>query len=355
MTSNRNEPPIERAPCLLVFGDLSGRVAALVRARPSLIARLIVAPREAIHSIGAFLHLAPEAAQSDAAVAAAIGERHPRDLLRAALPDCPPRLYRALDRAGDRVQTKRFYERLAAVCVGPFADALLSSGAIDDARLSHYEAMSRMDPALAGLHISFVGNTYLAEAVDCLVALLRSHGALRDSDLRLPPKAGMPALARRLRTALGRIEAPDPGFAAPAPFRLVRTAVELQRIGRALGNCVALPDWSASRHHVSLVQGSAVFLVSDEPQVLASLNRVADGVWYLEQLAGLKNKAPPPGMRATLIRDLTAAGQRVVSAEPSSALDRLTQEGRRRRDPAPDDLDEFGDDEEGDEFDGIAA
>jgi hypothetical protein len=214
-----------------------------------------------------------------------------------------------------------------------------------------------MDPALARLHLTIEGNTYLAEAIDCLVALLRSHGALRDGDLRLPPKAGMPALARRLRTALGRIEAPDPGFVAPAPFRLVRSADELQRIGRALRNCVALPDWNASRHHVSLVQGSVAFLASDDPPLLVSLHRVAYGTWYLEQMAGSKNKAPPPGMRTTLIRDLTAAGQRIVSADPTAALGRLAHEGRRRRGHAGDDLDDLDDDDDGgdDDIDEIAA
>src|SRR3954467_3635635 len=69
MDGRRNETPTERAPCLLVFGDLAPRVAKLVRARPILIAHLIMAPREAVHAIGAFLHLAPEAAHSDAEVA----------------------------------------------------------------------------------------------------------------------------------------------------------------------------------------------------------------------------------------------------------------------------------------------
>src|SRR4051794_36673165 len=101
MELNQNEKPAERAPLLLVFSDLSGRMAALVRARPRLISRLMVAPREAIHSIGAFLHLAPEAAQADVVVAAVIDESHPRELLNAALPGRPSRLYRALDRAGD--------------------------------------------------------------------------------------------------------------------------------------------------------------------------------------------------------------------------------------------------------------
>jgi hypothetical protein len=253
MESNQNKKPAERAPLLLVFSDLSGRLAALVRVRPSLVPRLIVAPREAIHSIGAFLHLAPEAAQADAVVAAIIDENHPRELLNAALPGRPSRLYRALDRAGDRVRDKRFYERLGILCAGPFAEALLKDSRIDDGRLSHYEALSSMDPALAGLQSVLDGDTYLAESLDCLLTLLRSHSALRDTDLHLPQKAGKPAVARRLRAALGRIQAPDPGFVAPPPFRLVRTSDELQSVGRALGNCVAIPEWNAARYQIQLL------------------------------------------------------------------------------------------------------
>ena len=138
---------MERAPLLLVFGDLAERVAGLLRVRPGLIPRLVVAPREVIHSIGAYLYLAPEATQSDEVVAAAIDNSHARDLLRAAMPDYPPRLYRALDRAGDRIRDKRFYERLGSVCAGPFTAALLSAGRIDDGRLAYYETLSRMDPS----------------------------------------------------------------------------------------------------------------------------------------------------------------------------------------------------------------
>lgn len=346
---------MERAPLLLVFSDLAPRMAALVRARPSLIPRLIVAPREAIHSIGAYLHLAPEAEQSDIRVAAMLDESHPRDLLHAALPGCPPRFYRALDRAGDRVRDRRFYERLGILCTGPFAAALLKGGRIDDGRLSHYEALSKMDPALAGFQAVLDGDTYLAESIDCLVALLRSHSALRDSDLHLPPKAGKPAIARRLRAALGRIQAPDSGFAAPPPFRLVRTSDELQQIGRAFGNCVAFPEWNAARYQIQLAQGSMVFLVADELSVLSSLSRVAHGVWHLEQMCGPKNAAPPPGMRATLIHDLITAGQRVVMMEPDAALCRLAREGRRTREAIDGDLEDVDDEYRADDADGIAA
>src|SRR3954466_3569225 len=109
MTDDSNKTRRERAPLLGVFGDnLAARMAALIRERPVLIARLIVAPPEAVHSIGAFLHLAPDAARPDAEVAAILNDTDPRDLLSAALPGCPPRLYRALARAGDRVRPPAF-------------------------------------------------------------------------------------------------------------------------------------------------------------------------------------------------------------------------------------------------------
>jgi hypothetical protein len=321
---------MERAPLLLVFGDLAGRMAALVRARPILIARLIVAPREAVHAIAAFLHLAPDAGRPDEAVATAINDADPRDLLRAALPGCPARLYRALDRAGDHAHPRRFYERLGDICRGPFSDALLDSGALDDARLGFFETLSRMDPALATLAGALDGRVHLAEAADSLLALLRARGALRDDDLRLPPRAGMRAVARRLRAALARIKAPDPGFAAPAPFRLVRTTAELQNIGRAFGNCVALPDWHAARQHINMIQGTTVFLASDDPPLLASLNRFADRVWQIDQVQGPRNEPPPPGTIAALACALRACGQTVVATDPHSSLGRLAHEAARR-------------------------
>jgi hypothetical protein len=188
-----------------------------------------------------------------------------------------------------------------------------------------------MDPAVAALRGGLPEDTRLAEGVDCLVALLRARGALRDGDLRLPPRAGVPAVARRLRAALARIEAPDPGFAAPPPYRLVRNTGELQRIGEAFGNCVALPQWGAAQHHLGLIDGTAVFLACDDPPLLVLLRRVADRTWHLEQCFGPKNASPPPGARSALRRDLGAAGLRIVAADPQSALGRLEQEARRGR------------------------
>jgi hypothetical protein len=348
MADDRNEAPTERAPCLLVFGDLAPRVVKLVRAKPILIARLILAPREAVHAIGAYLHLAPEAVGPDAEVAEMISDTDPRKLLRAALPGCPARLYRALDRAGGQVLGKRLYERLGAICRGPFADAFLD-GDLTQSRVAHYEALSRMDPATAALRNAVRENTYLTESVDCMVSLLRAHNAFRDEEMRLPSGAGMPAVARRIRTALGRIDAPDPGFVVPEPFRLVRTTDELQHLARSFENCLGLHQWGAAKYHVNLVEGSTIVITSDDPPLIAALHRVTSGVWQFDQLAGRKNAAPPAGARSALIRGLVAAGLKIVETDPQTALARIEQEASRGRDSEvdlDDDLDEEGDDED---------
>lgn len=355
MESNRNEISNERAPLLRVFGDLASRVAALIRAEPLLIPRLMLASKASVHATAIFLHLASDAARPDDEVAAIIDESHPRDLLHAALPNCPRRLFRALDRAGDRVRDKRFYERLGEVSRGRFGDAFLDGGPLDDGRLGFFEALSTMDPLIASVRNVLPESRYDAEGVNSVIMFLRGHGALRDGDFHLPPKSGLPSLVRRLRRALDRIPAPDPGFVPPPPWRLIAGTAELQRVGKALGNCVAMPNYNAVHHHFRLLDGTSVFLTIDTPPLLASLRRVGADLWVFDQIAGPRNVAPPKGMQAALLRDLVAAGLKIVETDPQSALSRLDSQTRRGRAVVQDDL-EDRDDEGGEEdIDGIAA
>ncbi|MBL6077725.1 hypothetical protein JMJ56_06885 [Belnapia sp. T18] len=353
MTDENDQPPRERAPLLLAFGEHAGRMAALIRVRPILIARLIVAPREAVHSIGAFLHLAPDACRPEAEVAGLINDSDPRDLLAAALPGSPSRLYRALDRVGDRVRGQEFYRRVGKVAAGPFADAMLEAKAIDDACLTYCEALSGMDPEVAAIFAT-LRDQYHAEFADSLVAFLRAYGAVGENDLRLPPRSGLPALVRRLTRALGQIPAPDPGFEVPAPYRLITSTDELQRLGREFQNCLALHHWGAAEHHLRLIDGSGVYLVADELRLLVALHRIGGGLWVLEQCAGPKNEAPPAGAQAALLKGLAANGVKVLATDPQTALARLYGATRRHRRLQADDLNDT-EDGDGDDGEEIAA
>ena len=104
-----------------------------------------------------------------------------------------------------------------------------------------------------------------------------------------------------------------------------------------------------------MLKGTGAFLVSDDPAVLVALRRVGGGIWFLEQMAGPKNAAPPKGTQAAFLRDLAAAGLKIVTTDPQSAFSRLDGESRRRRGVLDDDENDIDDALEGDDIEEAAA
>jgi hypothetical protein len=100
----------EASPALRVYGPHARLVAALVREHPKLAARLLCAPRRAVHATGAYLGASMKS--EEAVLVCHLSDEDPRSLLRIAVPNAPARLYRTLDRAGDIVQEANFYARL---------------------------------------------------------------------------------------------------------------------------------------------------------------------------------------------------------------------------------------------------
>ena len=162
----------ERSPIIRVFGDHCTRMARLLKIQPGLLDKVAFAPRTAIHAIGAWLYLCPETDRPDPTVAAILGKRDPRELLRQAIRNAPDRLYRALNRARDRVHERSFYERLGAVCSGPLGDALLAGGPLNNVRLGRAEAMLAMDPSLLSLEsVLSISTSELEFATSLIVSL----------------------------------------------------------------------------------------------------------------------------------------------------------------------------------------
>jgi hypothetical protein len=312
----------ERAPILRVFGDHAGRMAILLRIRPSLLNTVAFAPRSAIHAIGAFLYLCPDQ-PANAELAELLEDSDPRDLLRSAIPNAPPRFYRALDRAGDHVRSRLFYERLAIACHSPLAEMILSGGILNDARLDFVETVLNMDAAVLSAP-SVLSRSFLEiKAVDTLVQYLRAHDAFEDEDLHLPEGAGLKAILVRLQRAMDRLTVPASDFVLPPPFHIVRSVRELREIGSVLKNCVRNFRYEGTDHWFRLVCGSSVYVAADAPPMLASLMPVAPGLFVLDELRGSRNGCVDAAAMTLLEKALRDAGVRLVEQTPSRALSNL--------------------------------
>lgn len=308
-------------------------MAALVRERPDLLTRLAFAPPSAVHASGAWLHFAPEAARSDSELAELLDTSDPRALLRAAIPDAPAGLYRALGTAGDRVRERAFYERVATLCRTPFGDWLLS-GDLDDDRVDHAAALLKMDPLVGAVHAALPYHLHLTRSLDAVIAFLRAHDVLSDTDLRLPSRAGLRAIVRRVQQALERIPAPHPGFNLPPPFHIIRTVRELRRKGLELQNCVGKPRTFATDYWFRLISGSMLFITCDAPVFLAAFRLVGPGLWQLEQMSGHKNALVDEPTRERLFDAMRLAGARILEDNPGHALSLLWSYAERGRETA---------------------
>ncbi len=286
--------------------------------------RVIYAPRSAIHAYGAFLHMSAEADRPDAHVAVTLDTTDPRKLLRSAIPEAPPKLYRALDRAGDRVKDKSFYQRLERLCAGPLSEMLLSDGTLDDARLDRIEALLKMDPIVLTMSPLLARRTHEIEAGNVLVRFLRAHGVVQNhDDLKLPHGAGLPAILRRLQDLLDRIPAPEVEFTLPPPFRVLRSVGELRQVGVAFNNCTRNFRLGGSDHWFRLADGSKVYVASNEPPLLAAVMRVGPDLFCIDELCGPKNAFVDAATKNLLIAALHCAGVRLVQECPSRALSSL--------------------------------
>jgi hypothetical protein len=65
----------------------------------------------------------------------------------------------------------------------------IPDGDLNDTRLDFYDALATMDPLVVNLHAALPETRNLANAVDTLVALIRSYGAIGACDLNLPKNA----------------------------------------------------------------------------------------------------------------------------------------------------------------------
>lgn len=310
----------DASPALRAYGSHAPRIARLLRHFPPLGASLLCAPRRAVHAVGAYLHVCDF--PDDDAVVRELANTSPRFLLRAALPKAPLTLYRALDRCGDIVQSRAFYERLAEAASGPFARVLLAaSKPLDETFLRYTEWLSRADEIVRHLPARLLSDMSATEAVVSLIALLRGHGGDVESALAdLPSDSGSASVRRRLFKLLSSLTAPPAALPLPDGVTQVRSVGELREIGARLQLCVQKATFGGADYWMQMVDGRSLFVMLEEPTALAELRRVAPGVWLLVDVREDKNRVAPQSRRRTLCANLTAAGWKLVPVRPEHAL-----------------------------------
>ena len=215
-------------------------------------------------------------------------------------------------------------------------------GNLNDTRLEFYDALAKMDPLVVSLRAALPETRDLANAVDTLVALIRSYGAIGACDLNLPKNARTGAVLRRLLRGLYAVQAPQPPFTVPVTLRLVETIGELREIGRRFKNCLAQTALFGANHWFDLANGSAVYLATEEPPLLIALRKVGPDLWHIEQLAGPKDIVPSAATRRSMEQKLKDAGIKLVTLNPSYALSNLGYATRQPKIGANiDDLDDM--------------
>jgi hypothetical protein len=176
--------------------------------------------------------------------------------------------------------------------------------------------------------------------------LLRVYGVIDKCDLDLPRNARTGAVLRRLLRGLYAVQAPQPPFTVPEPFRLVETIGELRDLGRQFKNCLANVVLYGTNHWLDLADGTAVYLLTEEPHLLTELRNVGPNLWHIDQMTGPRNAAPSFALRQSLEQKLRGAGIRLVEVSPSCAISNLDRAARPQKPEMLDgveDLDDRGD------------
>lgn len=331
---------------------MRARVAAALRGRPALTARLALAPRRAIHAVAAFVQSSAadrDEHGTDQAFAERLLNDHPRDLLAAALGVAPhPRLYRLLDRAA-----------LPAWPVADYAalDRLLRMGADDalardndrEIEARNVASVARLldgDPTLLRARLACTEGGS-RQALAAVLAVLRASGVAEPVET-LPDGSGHAALARRLRRAVAALGSPHAAFPAPPGWKVVASVADLWLVGARLRVCCAGRTWGAAHYASKLASGASVFLHGSGSDggggdVLAEVARLPGGVWAVEAIRGARNARPPAGRSAdALTTALRAQGLAVASMQFEQALNWLVPRHAAGRAAA--DLDDAQDD-----------
>jgi hypothetical protein len=319
---------------------LAQTVAAMIVARPDLGRRLSLAPRRVVHAIAIHLYRALDASCRPLDMAEAVEHRDVRDLLLDAMPGRHPMMFGVLDRAGARVRSPEFYERLNTVLGGPAADIVTRAELIGQDLIDIAERVSR-DPVLLAARHAFGHSRSNVRMLSTVLGYLRDAGLAKDIE-RLPDGAGWRAISRRITADLSRARASCVPFDAPPGWRQIESLGDLWSVGRRMGNCVADLTTGNLTFFRGLVSGQMVFFTTTEQaEGLVAITMLGTRMWTIEEMSGMANRRIPQQVvddfRGGLTACMARVGHRFVEDDPFAAMTSFLWSAR------PNPFAEFGD------------
>lgn len=313
-------------PLLAPWGSLAPRIVELVHAHPDLTPRLLLMPARGLHATSVALHVAAEQGKAIDITAAHLRSTSPRNLLRVALPEASPNLYRLLDRVTTPAWPLGRYRALDAVLRSPVASLLLEATTIGPSDVAHAEGFLRADPLLWRARKA-CRYPHEREHLTTVIEVLRRLELL-DELAGLPDGAGRQSVSRRVEADLGRAQAPAGPVQQVGRWRQVTSVGDLWRIGRRLRLCVRPGQWGSSGYAIGLLTGRDLFLHHPVLDALAHLRHVTGDLWTVTQMARVRNAEVAPPVRSEFEAGLSLAGLRLVPSSVSDALHSILSRGR---------------------------
>jgi hypothetical protein len=319
---------MENAPMLqAAWRGLSGEVVTLMRLHPGLMQRMTLAPLPAFHSYALYLSLIPPEERMFAKeLAAHLHDSDPRALLREALPDADPRLWKMLSRLPLSVLKPESYVRLDRIMRSPVADVALQIAPFDQNTLAFLDELTRLDPMVMLAHRALRQSVRLARVLHSALQILRRLEVLEDDTAlrRVMPRLKPDNIDRFLRRRFGRAVLNVPILPSDSNLRAISRLSELFALGYRFKNCLPRRKdlwWG-------LLTGSYLFFewCGEEPAAF-NIERGPADTYALSEIAGPDNATISEATRSLIRDELLRVGIELQPARFGNLMDHMEEAG----------------------------
>jgi hypothetical protein len=248
----------------------------------------------------------PNLGQRLVGLARIIHENDHSVLVRRARPDAPPSLFPALDRCGETVRSRQFYDDLVLTMRDPVtAPFFTGTNEIDIEFLGMVDRAKMLDPMFIDAIASDRIPLGIADALNTLLRFMRQTRSstvdivFKDAIARWRPEK----IDSHLESLLLWMPPPPVPWEGDDKLKPIPTPAALARAGRKFANCLR-------KHILDLVCGEMFFYEWEDPEepAIIGLRHQPPLGWTIVNAHGPKNRALSAETRRAIILRLAGAG-----------------------------------------------